>query len=246
MLATTRGALGRLPTAGLPCRRVHATAATRSLLAPALPAGFVARSPLARAALLGAGPRAALRRGFATEAQDVHAANLAARRANWPHVDSGWGPTETIFGRLSVGVLALGGIGYAAFAVDRKNQKDGGFAGPTHLFEQTAPGLLAALVGWGVLGAGLLGVWFTLWLGQRAYRGPKTLTKFAQAGGIGNTNSSFSRTAVGLMCGVTAASIAWFLDGRADLQPEDAKARAKARLADAKTKYEKAKGHSAQ
>ena len=163
--------------------------------------------------------------GFATEAQEAHAARIAASRAKWPHVDSGWGPTVSVLGRVSAGLLLFGGAGVAAFQIDRNKQKrEGAYVQPEVLvLERLAPEVLAALVGWGILGAGLIGVYLATKMagrvGQRLIDGPTVLQRYVSsltdASGAPN-QTSFARTILGVVGGVGAISAAWFLDGRAD------------------------------
>jgi hypothetical protein len=163
--------------------------------------------------------------GFATEAQEAHAARIAASRAKWPHVDSGWGPTVSVLGRVSAGLLLFGGAGVAAFQIDRNKQKrEGTYVQPEVLvLERLAPEVFAALVGWGILGAGLIGVYLATKMagrvGQRLIDGPTVLQRYmsslTDASGAPN-QTSFGRTVLGVAGGIGAVSVAWFLDGRAD------------------------------
>ena len=163
--------------------------------------------------------------GFATEAQEAHAARIAASRAKWPHVDSGWGPTVSGFGRVTAGLLVFGGAGVAAYQIDRNNQKrEGTNAQPEVLaLERLAPEVLAALVGWGILGMGLVGVHLATKMagrvGQRLIDGPTVLQRYmgslTDASGAPN-RTSFGRTVLGVASGLGAVSAAWLIDGRAD------------------------------
>eukprot|EP01043_Picozoa_sp_COSAG02_P041946 COSAG02_NODE_3524_length_6615_cov_6.371393_11_plen_218_part_00 len=163
--------------------------------------------------------------GFATEAQKAHAARIAASRAKWPHVDSGWGPTVSVLGRVTAGLLVFGGAGVAAYRVDRNNQKrTGTYQQPEVLaLERLAPEVLAALVGWGILGMGLTGVYLATKMagrvGQRLVDGPTVLQRYmgslTDASGAPN-QTSFGRTVLGVASGLGAVSAAWLIDGRAD------------------------------
>ena len=163
--------------------------------------------------------------GFGTEAQEAHAARIAAARAKWPHIDSGWGPTVSTCGRAITGLLVFGGAGVAAFTLDRNKQKrDRSYEQPkVMVLEQVAPEVFAALVGWGIVGAGLVGVFLATKMarrvGQRLIDGPTVLHRYmsslTDASGAPN-QSSFGRTVLGVAGGLGAVSAAWFLDGRAD------------------------------
>lgn len=172
------------------------------------------------------GPQLSRSAGFGTAAQEAHAARIAASRARWPHVDSGWGPTVSAFGRATVGVLLVGGVGVAAFHTDRKKQKrdEANEQPEVRLAERLAPEIYAALVGWGVLGAGLIGVGLAMKMagrvGRRLIDGPTVLQRYANAvytDGSGTPNqTSFGRTILGVTGGIGTVSAAWFFDGRAD------------------------------
>lgn len=163
--------------------------------------------------------------GFGTEAQEAHAARVAAARAKWPHIDSGWGPTVSTCGRAATGLLVFGGAGVAAFTLDRNKQKrDGSSEQPeVRILERVAPEVFAALVGWGIVGAGLVGVFLATKMarraGQRLIDGPTLLHRYmsslTDASGAPN-QSGFGRTVLGVAGGLGAVSAAWFLDGRAD------------------------------
>ena len=132
------------------------------------------------------------------------------------------------FGRVTAGLLVFGGAGVAAFQIDRKNalkeKRDPPPEQPEgRPLERIAPDVLAALVGWGIVGAGFIGVFLARKMagrvGQRLIEGPTVLQRymasFSDASGAPN-QTNFGRTTLGVAGGVAAVSAAWFLDGRAD------------------------------
>ena len=202
--------------------------AARAVLRPnACSSSLLARHVAVSRPLVAAAPAAVQLMFFGTAAQDAHAAKIAAKRATWPHVDSGWGPTASVFGRVTVGVLFFGGVGTAAWQIDRSRQKKQG--GDTKdqvmILERMAPEVYAALVGWGVVGAGLIGVSLALKLGhrvgQRIIDGPTALQRYATSlsdpnGARAANQTSLGRIFLGVSSSIVLISAAWFADGRAD------------------------------
>ena len=126
-----------------------------------------------------------------------------------------------------MGVLFFGGVGTAAWQIDRSRQKKQG--GDTKdqvmILERMAPEVYAALVGWGVVGAGLIGVSLALKLGhrvgQRIIDGPTALQRYATSlsdpnGARAANQTSLGRIFLGVSSSIVLISAAWFADGRAD------------------------------